>query len=412
MVDSVAPPRMNLRQLRYFARVVEAENITRAAQQLFVAQPALGLQIRQLEESLGVALLDRHSRGVSVTRAGQLLYERACEILRLVDDTELAVIAAGRLESEKIVLGLTTGVMSLLGRDIIVEATQAFPGIDLSLLEGTSRELMDALDRGGLDLVIAYDVHERAGLLRVPLIEEDLIFVTAAGDGADEAPIEFEQVVAHMLVMPGPRDVLREQLEATARRLALPLKVALDVSSISARKSLVMHGDASTIMAYCTVFSELESGRLRARRIVNPPLRERSISRDRCDGPSSRARRNFSTSSDARCFRCATSSDHSAARSPAWGGRCRSPLSTARPGARIRPPGERNRGVRAAGSCRRVTPSCNPGCCGSWRTWCRWRSGRTPMPFLVLASPPRVVCVVATPLALVCCTAPLPVFGL
>src|SRR5690349_14508462 len=115
---------MNLRQLRYFARVVEAGNISRAAEQLFVAQPALGLQIRQLEQHLGVALLERHSRGVSVTHAGKLLYERACEILRSIEDTERAVVAAGRLESERIVLGLTTGVMSVLGRDIVVAARE------------------------------------------------------------------------------------------------------------------------------------------------------------------------------------------------------------------------------------------------------------------------------------------------
>ena len=64
---------MNLRQLRYFLSVVEAGNMTRAADQLHVAQTALGMQIKQLEESLGVALLVRHSRGVEPTPAGKLL---------------------------------------------------------------------------------------------------------------------------------------------------------------------------------------------------------------------------------------------------------------------------------------------------------------------------------------------------
>ena len=62
---------MNLRQLRYFVSVVEAGNMTRAAEQLHVAQTALGMQIRQIEEDLGVALLVRHSRGVEPTKAGR-----------------------------------------------------------------------------------------------------------------------------------------------------------------------------------------------------------------------------------------------------------------------------------------------------------------------------------------------------
>jgi tetratricopeptide (TPR) repeat protein len=76
---------MNLRQLRYFIGVVDAGNMTRAAEQLHVAQTALGMQIRQLEEDLGVALLVRHSRGVEPTRAGNLLRARALDILSLVE---------------------------------------------------------------------------------------------------------------------------------------------------------------------------------------------------------------------------------------------------------------------------------------------------------------------------------------
>jgi hypothetical protein len=68
---------MNLRQLKYFVSVVEAGNMTRAAEQLHVAQTALGMQIRQIEEDLGVALLVRHSRGVEPTEAGSFLHGRA-----------------------------------------------------------------------------------------------------------------------------------------------------------------------------------------------------------------------------------------------------------------------------------------------------------------------------------------------
>ena len=264
---------ITLRQLRYFARIVEAGNITRAAEQLFVAQPALGLQIRQLEQALGVSLLSRHSRGVSPTKAGRILYERACEILRMVGDTERAVTAAGRLERENIVLGLTNGVMTLLGRDIVIEANRELPTIQLNLIEEMSVVLMDALEREEIDIALAYDVHERPGLLRVPLIEEELLFVTARSDASDDAPIEFAEVIGHALALPGARDVVRLQLDATAKRLALPTNVRLEVASISAIKSLVAHGDAATIMPFGSVIDEIERGRLHGRRITNPTLK-------------------------------------------------------------------------------------------------------------------------------------------
>ena len=96
---------MNLRQLKYFVGVVEAGNMTRAAEQLHVAQTALGMQIRQIEEDLGVALLVRHSRGVEPTKAGNLLLSRALEILRLVEETrkeELRMAASEQMPGERL----------------------------------------------------------------------------------------------------------------------------------------------------------------------------------------------------------------------------------------------------------------------------------------------------------------------
>src|SRR3954464_7804861 len=105
---------MNLRQLKYFVGVVQAGNINRAADQLHVAQTALGMQIRQLEEDLGVSLLVRHSRGIETTPAGKLLYDRAIQILGLVEDTrrDLAAHDVGSMESVR--LGTTPALMAAI----------------------------------------------------------------------------------------------------------------------------------------------------------------------------------------------------------------------------------------------------------------------------------------------------------
>ncbi len=278
---------MNFRQLRYFTRVVETGNITRAAEQLYVAQPALGMQVRQLEQDLGVSLLLRHSRGVKTTRAGQLLYERACEILRLVDDTERQVAATGRFETEAVMLGLTNGFMNMVGRDLILQARQDLPGVKLSVIEERSTVLVDALERHEIDLALAYEVHERPGLVRVPLVEEEMLFVYGAknNNGAlHEEPIDFTELVRHELVLPGLRDGVREQLLTTAKRLAMDLKVILDVSSISMMKRMVAHGDAAAVMPYGNAIEDIEQGKLNGRRIINPTIRRtlylvRSVSR-------------------------------------------------------------------------------------------------------------------------------------
>ena len=267
---------INFRQLQYFARIVETGNITRAAEQLFVAQPALGSQIRQLEDEIGVALLIRHSRGVSPTRAGQVLYERACEILRLVDETERQVAAAGRLELEGIVLGLTNGFSNLVGRDLVSQSRRDLPAVNLSLVEERSVVLLDALERHEIDIALAYEVHERPGVLRVPLVEEELLFVSAPAPSGTPTPpdaIDFSELATYGLVLPGKRDGVRDQVLATAKRLALDLNVILDVSSISMMRNMVAHGDAAAVMPYGNAIEDVERGRLVGRRIANPALK-------------------------------------------------------------------------------------------------------------------------------------------
>ena len=242
-----------------------------------------------------MALLQRHSRGRHATRAGRLLYERACEVLRLVEETGRQVTAAGRQEREGIVLGLTNGFANIVGRELVQRARRELPGVNLSLVEERSSGLIDGLEKHEIDIALAYEVHERPGLLRVPLVQEQTLFVTAPGAlprkgrsrrGAPARPaqpvtdpsdpslptIEFSALAGYPLVMPGPRDGVRQQVLATARRLALPLDVILDVSSVSMMKNMVASGDAAAVMPYGNVIDEIQRGRIVGRRIVNPPL--------------------------------------------------------------------------------------------------------------------------------------------
>ncbi|HWX47105.1 MAG TPA: LysR substrate-binding domain-containing protein [Roseomonas sp.] len=263
---------MNLRQLRYFAKTVEAGNITRAAEQLFVAQPGLGLQIRQLEEELGVALLQRHSRGVTPTPAGQVLYERACDILRLVEDARREVKAASGTLRENISLGMTNGVTNLLGVEIMLAARRELPGVQLLLVEKQTLMLIEALERDEIDLAITYDVAERPGLLRVPLIEDELLLVSAARPGMTDEPVTFAEVARHDLVLGGERDALRQMVQATAERLDIPLRIPFEASSVAAIRSLLLKEDVATIMAYGSAVEDIQAGRLVGRRITAPVL--------------------------------------------------------------------------------------------------------------------------------------------
>ncbi|MDI6028793.1 LysR substrate-binding domain-containing protein [Corticibacterium sp. UT-5YL-CI-8] len=265
---------MNLRQLRYFAKIVELGNITRAAEQLYVAQPALGLQIRALENDLRVSLLVRHSRGVTPTAAGELLYKRATEILRAVSDAKKEISSFGGPEHESIVLGLSPGVMNLLGRDILVEAREHLPGVSLSLVEEMSYVLIEALERDEVDIALAYEAPERPGLIRVPIIEEELLFISANPITPDNGDtIDFTTLIRQPLALATGKDVVRQLFGAAAERLTVMPNIAFEASSVGVMKNLVSSGAAASIMPYGTVINELERSQLHSCRISNPTLK-------------------------------------------------------------------------------------------------------------------------------------------
>lgn len=263
---------MNVRQLKYFVSVVEAGNMTRAAELLHVAQTALGMQIRQIEEDLGVALLFRHSRGIEPTRAGKLLYTRAVSILRLIDETCQEVSACGREDSETIRLGITPALLLASGTEIAFTVREQLPQVSLSIVEGMSHILIETLARAELDFVLCYDVPDLPQFTRTALLQDDLVLVTLPGPKKGE-PVPLVEVLNETLAMPEEGDMVRAVVTRNARALGLDLKVAYEVGSVSALKSLASRGAASIIMPYFAVIEELRAGKLDVRPIIRPALR-------------------------------------------------------------------------------------------------------------------------------------------
>lgn len=265
---------INLRQLRYFVRIAEVGNITRAAEQLNVAQPALGLQIRQLEQDLRTELLLRHSRGVVLTEAGRLLLERARRILQDVEDTRRDIQAIAGSDQEMLSLGLTPSIMLQIGPDLLLDAKNHIPSVSLSLVEELSNGLVLALERGEVNAAFAYGVDEpRPGIDRQVLFEEELLFVRPISEEALPATISLAEALSHDLVQAGERDMVQKLLKAAAEKFSMPLRVLYEAQSIPAMRTLVVRGAAASFMPYGTAIEEIRSGKLATQRISDLPLK-------------------------------------------------------------------------------------------------------------------------------------------
>ena len=264
---------INLRQLRYFVRIAEVGNITRAAEQLNVAQPALGLQIRQLEQELKTELLVRHSRGVELTEAGRLLLDRARRILQDVEELKREIIGNVSPEQEMMILGLTPSIMLQMDPDMLLNAKRTMPTVSLSLVEALSRALTTSLEQGELSYALAYGVDEaRPGVSRRPLLVEELIFARSATGEPLPPTLTLADALSHDLVQAGERDMVQRLLRDAAARYSLDLRIVYEAESIPAMRSLVVRGAAASMMPYGTASEEIRAGKLVMQRVSDIPL--------------------------------------------------------------------------------------------------------------------------------------------
>ncbi len=166
---------INLRQLRYFVGIAEVGNITKAAEQLNVAQPTLGLQIRQLEQALQTELLLRHSRGVVLTKRGADLIENARRIVTMLDETA-AAMRAPPLDGP-----VRIGIPEEYGHAILSRALSAFSRrhaqVEVTVRYAHSPAQMQALAEGELDLAVVFEWQDFGG--GEVLMQDPTVWVTS-----------------------------------------------------------------------------------------------------------------------------------------------------------------------------------------------------------------------------------------
>ena len=264
---------MDVRQLRYFQCIVERKSFSEASRHLRIAQPALGLQVRQLEEELGVKLLNRHARGVTPTEAGQLLYEHAGIVLRQIERAKHEIIDVAASPRGKVAIGLTPTVSLILGASLVEKYHEACPNVSLRIAEGLSELLVEWVASDRLDLAFTYNPSSTRGLLLEPLLVEDL-FVIGPPDGvtAGRESMHFAELAELPLVLPSQPHMLRYLVDEAAGKSNIDLQIYLEIDSVQTMKELAERKVAYTVLPMGAVRTEIAENRLTASQIVEPDL--------------------------------------------------------------------------------------------------------------------------------------------
>lgn len=268
---------MELRQLRYFVAIVDHGSLSRAAQVLHVAQPALTQQLRQLEEELGAQLLHRSAHGVLSTDAGKVFYEHAQAILKQVADARSAVTQLTTRPSGSVTLGLPHSISGALALPLLTAARTTYPEITLQLTEEISGSLTEQLKSGRLNLAVLFDDTQPGSFDSTPLVEEDLMYICRAGSSwvPPEASVTLGAALASPLILPAQQHGVRPLIEQAASGAGLALSNIIEINSIAILKSALLADMGATLLPLAPLRAEIEAGTLVATPLHNPPIRRR-----------------------------------------------------------------------------------------------------------------------------------------
>jgi LysR family transcriptional regulator, nitrogen assimilation regulatory protein len=262
---------VNIRQLRYFVGVVEAGSFTKAAAQLNVAQSALSLHVRQIEDSLGVQLLVRERTGVSLTKSGTKLLRHARIILQQVQLAEEELTNRGRSPSGEVTIGIPSGAARVMVGELLATAHEELPRVSIKVVEGMTGQLEEWMSAGRFNLAVLYRTVENPDHAIV-LAREEFCLVAPPDKPPLESTVRLSELQAFPLAVPMRNNNVRRSVADVVARHGCTLNVCFEVDSLSTIVKMVMEGKAYSILAPAAVQREIRLGQVRAVGIVDPVI--------------------------------------------------------------------------------------------------------------------------------------------
>jgi LysR family hydrogen peroxide-inducible transcriptional activator len=259
---------ITLKQLRYLTSLAEHRHFGKAAEACAVTQPALSMQIRELEKDLGIDLFERRPGEVILTETGAEVTRRAERVLSAARDLTEFARHSGRLLTGRLRLGVIPTLAPYVLPKILPALQQRFPDLRVELRETQTRTLTDELIRGTLDvllLALPLDEHE---IESAALFDDPFLLAMPAGEGTSSARIDAREIDQQRLILLEEGHCLRDQALAfcgTARGDA----AGLGATSLSTVIQMVANGYGVTLVPKIAV-DQLRDERVKVLRFRDP----------------------------------------------------------------------------------------------------------------------------------------------
>ena len=260
---------LTLKQLRYFEALARHSHFGRAADACAISQPAMSVQIKDLEENLGSELFERSARQVRLTGFGEEFAARVRDILRSVDELEDLARASRERLVGRLRIGVIPTVAPYLLPTIIGNLTRLHDGLDIHVRETQTQKLIHELSEGRLDTAIVALPVSEPSLTEVALFEENFVLVRPGEDAGKPVPNR-EMLREMRLLLLEEGHCFREQALSFCNMQSARPRELLDGSSLSTLVQMVGAGIGVTLIPEMAVPVETMSASVSIARFKSP----------------------------------------------------------------------------------------------------------------------------------------------
>lgn len=233
----------NFHQLRVFHAVARSGSFSRAAGELGISQPAVSIQVRELENELGTSLLHRTRRGTQLTDAGRIVYGYSQRIFALADEMRQAMEEVQGLKRGRLTIGSSTTPGEYVLPWVIGQFQKRYPDIEVSLSITNTQAVIERIRDRELDLGMAGSPVQMEGLASFPYVSDDIVIIASPDhDLAGKQPVEVERLEGQRFILREPGSATRRTAEDCLREHDVSVRVVMELGSNEAVKRAVAAG--------------------------------------------------------------------------------------------------------------------------------------------------------------------------
>jgi DNA-binding transcriptional LysR family regulator len=283
---------MELSQLRTLIHVAELGSLSKAADRLRIAQPALSRQVRMLEQELGFALFIRHGRGMVLSEQGRGVVAHAVRVLAEIEEIRATATPTDAPLTGEVAIGLPPTVADIISVPLASAFGRSHPKARLRLVSAFTGHLLDWLHRGEIDVAVLYDPRNARSLRSRPLLLENLFLIGPPEAGfSTVAAVPFQSLAGKRLLLPSVKHGLRTIVERCAEETGVALDIGIEADSYAVLKDLVRHGHGWTILPLAPIHADVAAKVLTAAPLIDPVPVRRLVLAYPSDRPASRLAR-------------------------------------------------------------------------------------------------------------------------